>query len=430
MWIYLMDRISRSRRKAREVAVKKRSRSAFLAAGLVLSAGSAHGQATEQWREWNRPVEPFRIVEGVYYVGASDIASYLITTEEGHIVIDGGFAETAPLILDSVTRLGFEPSGVKVLLNSHAHLDHAGGLAELKRVTGARLVISEGDADAIESGGRTDLLMGGDAGTHFPPASVDRRIRDGETVTFGGVTLTAHVTAGHTRGCTTWTMPVEEGGRKLEAVFVCSLTILPAARLLDRPSYPGIAEDYAASIARLKSLSGDVFLAAHAGFFDMRGKLERRAAGEAGNPFVDPVGYRAYVERAEIRYHERLQEEREGVAPRVAVERLLGAYNAHDVQGVSAMVTEDFRWYSVDGGSVSVEVAGREALAAALEAYFASFPTAKSTLEQVMESGKYVIVHERAHWTRDGVDRSQSALAVYEVRAGRVAAVWYYPAEE
>jgi metallo-beta-lactamase class B len=277
--------------------------------GLVaLQPGFLLAQDNEQWRSWNQPVEPFRLISNVYYVGANEIAAYLITSSEGHILIDGGFPETAAIIQANVARLGFQIEDVEILLNSHAHFDHAGGLAELKRRSGAQLFVSNGDADLVENGGKDDFLLG-DTGL-FPPVSVDRRLADGDVVRLGEVALTAHLTAGHTRGCTTWTMTVEEGGKSYEAVFVCSVTLLPGVRLLDEPSYPGIAEDFARTFEVLKALPCDVFLAPHGSFFVLADKIEALAENPAVNPFVDPARYRAYVERGERRFRERLAEER------------------------------------------------------------------------------------------------------------------------
>ncbi len=275
---------------------------------LGLAAGSVAAQDNETWRSWNQPVEPFRMIGNIYYVGASDIASFLIATPEGHIVIDGGFAETASIIRDGIVKLGFALADVEILLNSHAHLDHAGGLAELKKLTGARLLASEAGAVQIEAGGKGDFLLGDDA--TFPAARVDGRLRDGEQVTLGGVTLTARVTPGHTQGCTSWTLRVREGDWDYDVVLVCSVSLLPEVRLLGEPSYPGIAEDFAETFRVLKALPCDVFLAPHGGFFDLTGKARRLAEDPERNPFIDPVAYHAYLERGETRYLKRLEEER------------------------------------------------------------------------------------------------------------------------
>ena len=276
-------------------------------AALFLLPALAFGQADETSRSWNQPVEPFRIAGNLYYVGASDITSYLITTPEGHILLDGGFVETAPLIRESVKKLGFKMEDVKILLSSHAHYDHAGGLAALKEMTGARFFASQADAPAHARGGKSDPVFGDRF--PYPAVQADRFLQDGDTVSLGGTTLTAHVTAGHTRGCTTWTMKVDDGRRKLDAVFICSTSVLPDTRLGADPTYPGIADDYARTFRVLRELPCDLFLASHGSFYNLKGKaerLQRLTKGEGPNPFIDPEGYRKYVDRNEKAFRDRL----------------------------------------------------------------------------------------------------------------------------
>lgn len=286
----------------------------------TLAAAAAHAQATEEWRSWNRPVEPFKVFGALHYVGANDITSYAFATPDGLILLDGGFPETAPIVLANLAKLGFRIEDVKILINSHAHFDHAGGLAELAAKSGAQVLASARDADQLEAGGKGDFAWG-DEGT-FPPVEVDRRLADRDTVTLGGVTLTAHVTAGHTRGCTTWTATLEEAGERREAVFVCSVSVPdPAAyRLADNPRYPEIADDYAATYERLRSFAPDLFFAAHGGFFGLDGKRARLAAGEkAVDVFTDREGYRAYLDRNEQRFRELLAEARAALAAKPSV---------------------------------------------------------------------------------------------------------------
>jgi metallo-beta-lactamase class B len=257
-------------------------------------------QAQESRKEWNEPVPPFRIIGNIYYVGAAEIASYMIVTPSGEIVLDGGFPETAPQIEANIQKLGFKLTDVKILLNSHAHFDHAGGLAELKKRTGARLAAMDGDA-AVLAKGDTNLL---------PPVAPDRILHDLDTVNLGGVKMTAHLTPGHTRGCTTWTMTTEDSGEKYNVVFVCSSTVLHDYRLVNDPTYPGIAADYEKSFRILKSLPCDVFLAPHGSFFNLEDKRKELASGAKKNPFIDPVGYQEYVARSEADYRAALDRER------------------------------------------------------------------------------------------------------------------------
>jgi metallo-beta-lactamase class B len=273
---------------------------------LLAMPALVHGQADPQSRSENQPVPPFRIIGNIYYVGASDITSFLIVTPSGNILLDGGFAETAPQIEANVRRLGFRLEDVKFLLNSHAHYDHAGGLAELKKRTGAEFVAMDGDATLLAGGGRGDFFLK----TGFPPVKPDRVIHDGDTVSLGGTTMTAHRTAGHTRGCTSWSTVVKEEGKEYQAVFVCSLSVLQGYRLTGKESYPGIAADYQKSFAVLKALSCDVFLGSHGSFFNLTDKREALAKGANPNPFIDPAGYQEYLAGSEESFQAELQRQR------------------------------------------------------------------------------------------------------------------------
>jgi metallo-beta-lactamase class B len=283
--------------------------SLFSIALLLLSAVVTIAQPDDAARQaWNRPYKPFRIIGNIYYVGAEGVASYLITTPQGHILMDGALAETVPLIQANVKQLGFKLEDVKVILNSHAHFDHAGGLAQLKKLTGARLMVSEADAKLVSDGGRSDFQWADKASFHFEPAVVDRLLRDQDKVELGGVTLTARITPGHTKGCTTWTMKVREGNRDLDVVFVGS-TSIPGYKLLNNAAYPNIVEDYAYTFALLKTLKCDVFLGPHGAFF---GLIEKRLLMEKGarpNPFIDPEGYRRFIDTTERAYQEQLKTE-------------------------------------------------------------------------------------------------------------------------
>jgi len=278
----------------------------------LLLPALARAQEDPTSRSSNQPVEPYRIAGNLYFVGASDVTSFLITTPEGHLLLDGGFAETAPMIEANVRKLGFKLEDVKILLSSHAHFDHAGGLAELQRKTGARLYAGAGDVDLLARGGSGDFAFGDRL--RFPAVQVDHPVHDGETVRLGGTTLTAHATPGHTRGCTSWSMVIEEGGKRYDVVFVGSTTINPGVHLAGKPSYPGIAEDYAKSFATLKALPCDIFLGSHASFYQGLEKAERLKKGEGPNPFVDPQGYRDFLSGTEKAYREQLEKETAAVS--------------------------------------------------------------------------------------------------------------------
>lgn len=270
------------------------------------------------WRgaiERNRsiPDEPFTIAGNLHYVGATGITSFLLTGEEGHILIDGGYPETAPLIIDSIAKLGYDIRDVKVLVNSHAHFDHAGGLAELQRASGAELWVSEGDADVMAAGGGGDRTFGplrylGVFGFgRFDAPRVDHRFEDGRVIRVGDLEITANVTVGHTPGCTSWSFPVRDGDRELLAVNICSLTVLPTLSLAAPGTYPGIREGFERSFETLRGLPADIFLASHSSFFAL--KRKRRESLEAQDPvqpFIDRAGYLAFIDRAEARFREAL----------------------------------------------------------------------------------------------------------------------------
>jgi metallo-beta-lactamase class B len=269
-----------------------------------LCAGFAFGQADEVSRSGNQPVDPYRVIGNIYYVGASDVTSFLIVTPQGHILLDSGFFETVPQIQKNVAHLGFRVEDIKILINSHAHYDHAGGLARLKELTGARLMASEADAELLARGGKLDPNFGDRF--VYTPVTADRILRDGEKVEFGGVTMTAHLTPGHTKGCTTWTMSVKEGSKQYDVVFVGSSSV-PGYKLINNEQYPTIAADYEKTFRVLRNLRCDVFLASHGSFFSLQEKLELLARDKKRNPFIDPRGYRRFVAQSEKAFRDELK---------------------------------------------------------------------------------------------------------------------------
>jgi metallo-beta-lactamase class B len=274
---------------------------------LVAFAAPGLAQSDPVSRAGNKPVEPFHLIGNIYYVGAADVTSFLITTPQGLILLDGGFAETAPMIQKNIEQLGFKVSDVHILLNSHAHLDHAGGLAALKQLSGAKLVASAGDKPLLESGGHSDPQFGDRL--VFPPVGVDQVIEDGETVELGNVVLHAVLTPGHTPGCTTWTMQVKDGAKNYDVVFVCSTTAPDPYRLVNNKAYPQIVSDYRHTFDRLGSLSCDIFLAPHGSFFRLQDKMNRLRAGLFPNPFIDPQGYQKFLADSERAFREKLQKQ-------------------------------------------------------------------------------------------------------------------------
>jgi len=249
---------------------------------------------------WNDPVPPFRIAGNVYYVGTNEMAIFLVTTPAGHILLDSGFEARVPQLQASVERLGFRFGDIKILLASHAHIDHVQGHARVRALTGARVVVSRADARVIETGGQGEWAYG-DLYS-WTPCPVDTVIDDGAAVELGGTTLTAHLTPGHTRGATTWTMTVDDGGRKLAVLFFPSATVPPGARLVGNPDFPTVIEAFEGSFATWRRLPCDIFLGAHASFFGMQAKARRLGAGESPNPFIDPAGYARTIDEMERRF--------------------------------------------------------------------------------------------------------------------------------
>jgi len=255
---------------------------------------SASKDIPVEFGDWLESTEPLHIAGPIHYVGTRGIGVYLITTPEGHILIDGGMPGTAPLVEASIRKLGFKPEDVRWLLVSHAHFDHVGSLEALKKLTGARVAAMTGDDELLKSGGKTDYVFADKPRLHFEPVSVDRVLKDGDTVSLGGITLTVRHTPGHTRGNASWITTIEDGGQSYQVVFFGSASVNPGTRLVHNPSYPGILEDYRRSLDMLDSLKPDIFLAGHGTFFDFEGK-RARAATEGVKAWVDPEGYKRRI---------------------------------------------------------------------------------------------------------------------------------------
>ena len=284
----------------------------------LLALSVALNARAEMNPEWTTPLPPFQIADNLYYVGSQDLAAYLVTTPAGNILINANLETSPPQIRASVEKLGFQWADTKILLNSQAHFDHMAGAAQILRETGAKNMVMEGDADVVESGGHTDFLAASGALPPYPPAKVDRVLRHGATVELGGVTLTAHKTGGHSRGCTTWTLPVhlpgEPADRVRNAVIVGGLAFWSDFRLIDageqKASYPGIAEDFARTFRVLQSLPCDLFLGAHGSYFDLKRKLPRLEK-EGPEVFLDPAGYKAFVAKWQATFETALKKEQD-----------------------------------------------------------------------------------------------------------------------
>jgi len=274
-----------------------------LAPTLALALGAAPPVAAQS--DWTEPLAPFEIGEGLYYVGTAGLAAYLFTSEEGHILIDVPLDDNVDRIVTNIRTLGFDPSDVRIQLASHAHFDHVGGLARMGEVTGAELVLSEADGRYVAEG--RDFGLEGLAG--YPAARPDRTVRHLESVTLGPWRLTAHLTPGHTAGCTSWSGEVEIEGRPYAFVSVCSLSVLGSYRLVGPgATYEGQGRDYCRSVAHLRTLEPEVFLGPHGSFYGLEQKLAAREAGDR-LAFVEREGYARYLDSAEASIERSLDEQ-------------------------------------------------------------------------------------------------------------------------
>ena len=263
------------------------------ALSIVITAFAAASHAPVQ-DDWTEPFPAFRIAGNLYYVGSKGLASYLVTTSQGHILINSDLEANVPMIRASMESVGFKFSDIKILLISHAHWDHCAGSASIKRLTGAKYMVMEGDVDVVESGGKTDFQYASDPTALYPPVKVDRVLRDGDEVKLGDATLTARLTPGHTKGCTTWTMKVNDGSKLRDVVIVGSPNVNPGYKLVGNTVYPRMTEDFEKTFRVLNSLSCDYFLGAHGSYFDLEKKYAQLKAGNS-TALVDAAGYKNFV---------------------------------------------------------------------------------------------------------------------------------------
>jgi metallo-beta-lactamase class B len=265
--------------------------------------------------DYLKPFAAHHIIANIYYVGSEGQANYLITTPKGNILINSGTEKNPAMIKASIEKLGFKYADTKILLISHAHFDHDAGSAQVIKDTGAKYEVTDSDVPVVESGGKLDFNYGTKGKENLYPATkVDRTLHDGDTVELGGTVLTARKTPGHTKGCTTWTMPVKDGGKTLNVVIVGSPNVNPGYVLVGNKKYPGIAQDYEKTFQVLKSLHTDVFLGAHGAYYNLDAKYPKLKPG-APNPFIDPAGYKAYVADREAAFRKELARQQAGGKP-------------------------------------------------------------------------------------------------------------------
>jgi metallo-beta-lactamase class B len=274
----------------------------------IVVANNQQAQLPVQ-NDWLESFPAFKIAGNLYYVGSKGLASYLVTTPEGHILINSNLEANVPMIRASMESLGFKLDNIKILLISHAHSDHCGGSATIKRLTGAKYMVMDGDVDVVESGGKSDFHYANEPLGLYPPTKVERVLHDGDEVKLGGAVLTARLTPGHTKGCTTWTMKVNDGAKSRDVVIVGSPNVNPGYRLVRSPSYPGIAEDFEKTFRVLTSLSCDYFLGAHGSYFDLETKYAKWKTGSL-TAFIDPEGYKNFVADREQAFRRELKKQK------------------------------------------------------------------------------------------------------------------------
>jgi metallo-beta-lactamase class B len=276
---------------------------------LILALVFAGGLFAQGTPDWTQSFPPHRVIGNVYYVGSQGLASYLITTPQGHILINSSLESSVPLIRESIEKLGFHFGDVKILLISHAHWDHCAGSAAIKELTGAKYMVMDADIPEIEAGGKGNFQYGDSATSRYQPTKVDRVLHDGDEVRLGDAVLTAHLTPGHTKGTTTWTMKAREGDKTYNVVIVGSPNVNAGYKLVNNALYPQIAADYERMFRILKSLPCDVFLGAHGNYYGLEAKFARMKEG-AANPFVDPEGYKSYVAEREQAFRAELAKQK------------------------------------------------------------------------------------------------------------------------
>jgi metallo-beta-lactamase class B len=272
---------------------------AFFSCLLFATTAGAQGNP-----DWHREFPGFRVASNLYHVGTADLAVYLIATPKGHIIINSDFKQDLPLVKKNIEQLGFAYKDIEIVLISHAHGDHDEAIGVIARETGAKVMVMEGDVPEAQS-----------TAPGRPGARVDRVLRDGDTVELGGSKLVARLTAGHTPGCTTWTLQLQEGGKTLNAVIIGSPNVNPGYILVGNKDYPSIADDYKKTFALLESLPCDLFLGAHGSYFSMLAKHPKLKAG-AANPFIDPEGYKAYVAERKSAFQQELARQQNGGGPK------------------------------------------------------------------------------------------------------------------
>lgn len=251
-------------------------------------------EAAASASDWNEPTDPTRIIGPIYFVGTKGLSVWLITTSQGHILLNTGTTKSGPMIESSIGKLGFKPGDIKLLLICHAHFDHVGGLAYLQKISGGQVAVIDKEVELLQSGGKADFRYGRDSGAAFDAVQVNRVLQDGETIKLGDVEMTAHLTAGHTKGTTTWSTKVSDGSASYTVVFPDGTSVNQGYRVVRNPSYPGIGDNYRRTFQTLGSLKPDIWLTPHTDVCNFEGKRARTAT-EGVRAWVDPEGYKNWL---------------------------------------------------------------------------------------------------------------------------------------
>jgi len=283
------------------------SLSLLLAAFVSVSFGQGHSYPYYD-PSWSKPYEPFRIAGNLYYVGTYDLGCYLIATPKGHVLINSGLSESPSMIQKNVEALGFKFTDIKILLTTQGHYDHVAGLAEIKKITGAKMMVQEGDAQVLADGGKSDFIFGSNEAAFFAPIKVDRVLHDGDTIQIGGTTLLVLHHPGHTKGSTSYLVDVKDEKRSWKVLIANMPSILTETKVTGMPAYPNVGKDYQHTFESLKKLQFDLWVASHAGQFGMHAK---HMPGDPYRPeaFTDRKGYDDLVNSLEATYNRRLKSE-------------------------------------------------------------------------------------------------------------------------
>jgi metallo-beta-lactamase class B len=296
---------------SRKIMINMRPHLLTVLALLMTCFLKLYGQGTPNLSfndsSWVKPYEAFRVAGNLYYVGTYDLACFLITSPKGHILINTGLVESVPMIKKSIESLGFKFTDIKILLTTQAHYDHVAGMTAIKKLTGAKMMVHEGDAQVLTDGGSSDFYFGG-KGVVFEPVTVDEKLKHGDTVKIGDTKVLVLHHPGHTKGSTSFLVDVKDENRTWKVLIANIPTILPQTRMFGMPSYPNVGKDYQETLKSMKAVQFDIWVASHASQFGLHRK---RKAGDPYNPgvFADRALYDNTIDSIQRDYERRLKRE-------------------------------------------------------------------------------------------------------------------------